>query len=70
MSKKIDRSKTQAKNYDSFTRRHIGTSEETSLKMLNDLGPHHIANLGHGVYPDTPLDNVKVFVDTIKSYKY
>ena len=39
-------------------------------KMVRDFGSKHIANLGHGVYPDTPLDNVRVFVDTIKKYRY
>ncbi|MCP4443607.1 MAG: uroporphyrinogen decarboxylase [Aureispira sp.] len=42
----------------------------TTIQMLKDFGPHHICNLGHGVYPDTPLDNVKVFVDTVKAFKY
>jgi len=41
-----------------------------TLKMINDFGGKHICNLGHGVYPDTPLVNVKVFVDTVKSYSY
>lgn len=41
-----------------------------ALKMVQDFGSKHIANLGHGVYPDTPLDNVRVFVDTIKGYHY
>jgi len=38
--------------------------------MLQAFGPHHIANLGHGVYPDTPLDGVRAFVDTVKQYRY
>ena len=38
--------------------------------MLKSFGPHHIANLGHGVYPDTPLESVKAFVDTVKAYRY
>ena len=38
--------------------------------MLSSFGPHHIANLGHGVYPDTPLDSVKTFVNTVKAYRY
>ncbi len=41
-----------------------------TIDMLNAFGPHHIANLGHGVYPDTPLDAVKCFVDTVKEFKY
>jgi len=39
-------------------------------KMIKDFGGHHICNLGHGVYPDTPLDNVKHFIHTVKSFKY
>ena len=31
-------------------------------------GPH-IANLGHGVYPDTDPDNVRVFVETVKGWR-
>lgn len=38
--------------------------------MLKRFGPHHIANLGHGVYPDTPLDGVKAFVQAVKNYSY
>ena len=44
--------------------------ESAAIKMVQDFGGNHIANLGHGVYPDTPLDNVRVFVDTIKSLQY
>ena len=39
--------------------------------MLKEFGSQkHIANLGHGVYPDTPLDGVKCFIDTVKQYKF
>ncbi len=44
--------------------------EKQTLDMLDAFGPRHIANLGHGLYPDTPLDNVKCFVETVKGYRY
>ena len=44
--------------------------KNAALEMVKMFGDKHIANLGHGVYPDTPLDNVRVFVDTIKGYRY
>jgi uroporphyrinogen decarboxylase len=43
--------------------------EAMTKSMLQRFGPHHIANLGHGVYPDTPLDGVKAFIETVKSYE-
>lgn len=46
------------------------TIRSMTQTMLKGFGPHHIANLGHGVYPDTPLDNVKIFVDTVKEFRY
>jgi uroporphyrinogen decarboxylase len=37
--------------------------------MLKAFGPDkHIANLGHGVYPDTEVDKVKCFINTVKEY--
>jgi uroporphyrinogen decarboxylase len=40
-----------------------------TIKMLDAFGPHqHIANLGHGLYPDTEVDQVKCFIDTVKEY--
>lgn len=39
--------------------------------MLDQFGnTRHIANLGHGVYPDTDKDKVKCFVDTVKEYQH
>ncbi|MBI4947093.1 MAG: uroporphyrinogen decarboxylase [Bacteroidetes bacterium] len=38
-------------------------------KMLRAFGPsRYIANLGHGLYPDTEKDKVKFFVDTVKEF--
>lgn len=39
--------------------------------MLEQFGAHpHIANLGHGLYPDTEVDKVKCFIDTVKEYRH
>ncbi len=47
------------------------TIKTEAHKMLQTFGPHkHIANLGHGLYPDTEKDKVRFFVDTIKEYKH
>lgn len=38
-------------------------------QMLDAFGPYkHIANLGHGLYPDIEVDKVKCFIDTVKQY--
>lgn len=38
-------------------------------KMLDAFGPYkHIANLGHGLYPDTEVDKVKCYIDVVKEY--
>ncbi len=44
--------------------------EFETKKMIQAFGSKHIVNLGHGVYPDTPLEGVKTFVNTVKSYRY
>lgn len=44
--------------------------EKEALNMIAAFGGNHIVNLGHGVYPDTPLDGVKTFVNTVKSFQY
>lgn len=49
-----------------------GTLEDVrreTKRMLDSFGNHpHIANLGHGLYPDTEVDKVKCFIDTVKEY--
>jgi len=39
--------------------------------MLDSFGSHrYIANLGHGVYPDTDPQAVKIFIETVKAYHH
>lgn len=39
-------------------------------RMLKDFGgSRHIANLGHGLYPDISVDKVKCFIDTVKEFQ-
>jgi uroporphyrinogen decarboxylase len=40
-------------------------------KMLDTFGPNrHIANLGHGVYPDTDPAKVKLFIETVQQHTF
>jgi uroporphyrinogen decarboxylase len=47
------------------------TIKTETEKMLRAFGPSkHIANLGHGLYPDLEKEKVKFFVDTIKNFRF
>jgi uroporphyrinogen decarboxylase len=50
-----------------------GTGEqvrEATIEMMEQFrGTRHIANLGHGVYPDINPEMVKVFIQTVKDFK-
>lgn len=46
------------------------TIASETRNMIQRFNGKHIANLGHGVYPDTPLDHVKIFVETVKNFRY
>jgi len=40
---------------------------EATQRMLSDFGHGgHVANLGHGVYPDINPDRVRAFIDEVK----
>jgi len=43
--------------------------KKETRRMIDEFGlDRHIANLGHGVYPDISADKVKCFIDEVKEY--
>jgi uroporphyrinogen decarboxylase len=46
------------------------TVEAQAKAILDSVAgrPGHIFNLGHGIIPETPVDNVKALVDFVQEY--
>ncbi|MEM8768368.1 MAG: uroporphyrinogen decarboxylase [Pseudomonadota bacterium] len=46
------------------------TVEAQAKRILDEVGdrPGHIFNLGHGIIPETPVDNVKALVDIVHEH--
>jgi uroporphyrinogen decarboxylase len=71
-SKRMIKNKTLQGNLDPCVLYGSNRSIEShTKKMLKSFGSqYYIANLGHGVYPDTDPDKVKCFVETVKAYQH
>lgn len=39
-------------------------------ECIQQAGPRHVMNLGHGVEKDTPEEAVRIFVDAVWEYSY
>lgn len=49
----------------------VSEIEASTKAMLAQFGPgRHIANLGHGILPNVPVDHAKAFVETVKNYRH
>ena len=49
----------------------IPVIEKEVKAMLTAFGPgRHIANLGHGILPNVPVDHAKAFVNTVKEFQW
>ena len=42
--------------------------KEVKAMLAAFEGNHHVANLGHGILPNVPVDHARAFVDAVKGY--
>jgi uroporphyrinogen decarboxylase len=48
----------------------VSEIRKTVKEMIDGFGTHrYIANLGHGITPNVPVDHAKAFVDAVKNYR-
>jgi uroporphyrinogen decarboxylase len=50
------------------TPENVRKETEAILKQVNGK-PGHIFNLGHGILPNTPMENVHAMIETVKNWK-
>lgn len=49
----------------------IPVIEQEVREMLTAFGPgRHIANLGHGILPNVPVDHARAFVNAVKEFRF
>lgn len=49
----------------------VETVKNSAIQILENYGrtPGHVFNLGHGIYPDIPIENVEILVETVHGWR-